>query len=94
MSWLQEIKEFNSHFEYERFTKYLVEKLSEHGLEEIEPQEYYHGKSPFGLNKDRWFRDCSSEDIWRLVPPDYPFKGFFKKVVYPLEGYKGSNLNK
>ena len=90
MNWLEEIKEFSSHSEYERFTKYLTERLSEEEIEEVEPKEYYHGKSSFGLDEDRWFKDCSSEDIWRLVPPDYPFKGFFEKVEYPLEGYQGN----
>jgi len=88
MSWLKEIKEFSSLSEYERFTDYLAGRLSEDELEEIEPKEYYHGKSPFGLNEDRWFKDRSSTDIWRLVPPDFPFKGFFEKVGYPLDGFK------
>lgn len=88
MSWLNEIKEFKSHSEYERFVKYLDDRLTENELSEIEPNEYYHGKSQHGLNDDRWFKDCSSEDVWRLVPPDFPFKGFFEKVNYPLEGYK------
>ena len=88
MNWLEEIKEFNTHSEYEKFIKYLTTRLIENEIEEIEPKEYYQGKSSFGLNKDRWFKDHLSEDIWRLVPPDYPFKGFFEKVIYPLDGYK------
>jgi hypothetical protein len=88
MNWLEEIKEFNSHSEYEKFIKYLAIRLIENEIEEIEPKEYYHGKNSFGLNKDRWFKDSLSKDIWRLVPPDYPFKGFFEKVKYPLDGYK------
>lgn len=88
MEWLQEIKEFSSITEYDRFIKYLSERLYEGEIEEIEPIEYYHGKKPWGENKDRWFKDCSSESVWRLVPPDFPFKGFFEKVVYPLDGYQ------
>jgi hypothetical protein len=90
MDWLEPITEFNSISEYKQFIQNLSKRLSENEIEEIEPIEYYHGKSPYGLNKDRWFRDCSSEDVWRLVPPDFPFKGFFDKVVYPLDGYKTS----
>lgn len=88
MSWLIEIKEFNSMSEYERFENYISQKLSEGEIKEIEPEEYYHGKSPYGLNYDRWFKDCSSDDVWRLIPPDYPFKGLFEKVEYPLKGFK------
>lgn len=88
MEWLQEIREFSSVIEYNRFNKYLFKKLSEGEIEELEPEEYFHGKNPWGENKDRWFKDCSSEGKWRLVPPDFPFKGFFEKIVYPLEGYQ------
>lgn len=91
MTWLEEINEFNSFSEYERFIEYLSKRISENEIEEIEPQEYYSGKSPYGLNNDRWFKDNSNNEIWRLVPPDFPFKGFFKKVIYPLEGYKKQN---
>lgn len=88
MDWLEEIKGFESQNEYERFLKYLSDRLAEGELKEVEPKEYFHGYNPWGMNRDRWFKDRSSEDIWRLVPPDFPFKGFFEKVVYPLDGYK------
>jgi len=88
MCWLKKIKEFTSYSEYERFAKYLADRLNEGEIEEIEPKEYYHGKSMLGINEDRWFKERSYGDIWRLVPPDYPFKGFFEKVEYPLDGYK------
>jgi hypothetical protein len=89
MNWLEEIKEFDSYLEYKRFINFLSARLNENEIEEIEPKEFYLGTSPYKLNRDRWFKDCSTEDLWRLVPPDYPFKGFFKKVIYPLDGYKG-----
>jgi hypothetical protein len=88
MEWLQEIKEFSSITEYDRFKKYLSERLSEGEIEEIEPKEYYQEKNLWGENKDRWFKDCSSKGVWRLVPPDFPFKGFFEKVFFPLDGYQ------
>ena len=94
MDWLKEIIEFSSNLEFESFESYLNKRLFENELEEIEPVEYYHGRSPFGLNKDRWFRESLNGDIWRLVPPDYPFKGFFEKVVYPLDNYKSKNITK
>lgn len=92
MSFLNEIKEFSSYSEFERFVEYLACRLSENEIEEIEPKEYYHGKSSFGLNGDRWFKESLSGDVWRLIPPDYPFKGFFENVIYPLEGYKERRL--
>lgn len=90
MEWLKEIEEFKSIIEYNKFVKYISDRLSEREIIEIEPKEYYHGKNLWGENKDRWFKDCSTNDLWRLVPPDFPFKGFFEKVIYPIEGYQES----
>jgi len=45
----------------------------------------------FSIKYDFPELDKSNNEIWRLVPPDFPFKGFFRKVVYPLDGYKKRN---
>ncbi len=29
----------------------------------------------------RWFCCCECGKIWRLIPPDYPFKGLWEPVV-------------
>ena len=28
----------------------------------------------------RWFEDVATNEIWRLVPPDFSFKGLWEKV--------------
>lgn len=80
MIMLHDIKEFNSPNEFNRFVKYVSGLLQEGKLEEVEPQTTYLGNDLSDVQKERWFKDKSSNDIWRLVPPDFPFKGLFKKV--------------
>lgn len=29
---------------------------------------------------ERWFKCADSDEVWRLVAPDPPFRGIFKKV--------------
>jgi hypothetical protein len=84
MDWLNEINKFESFSEYRRFVKYIADRISENEIEEIEPKEYFSGRVE-GLENDRWFKDKSSDDIWRLIPPDFPFQVFFRKVKYPLD---------
>jgi hypothetical protein len=84
--WVKEIKGVRSQNKYELFLKHLSDRLAQEELEEVKPREYFHGYNPCGINRDRWFADRSSGDIWSLVPPDFPFKGFFEKVLYPLDG--------
>lgn len=79
-SWLKEIIEFNSLYEFNMFEKYISDRLDEGEMEEIEPKFYFHGKSDHFKNDDRWFEDYASNEVWRLVPPDFPFKGFFQHV--------------
>jgi hypothetical protein len=28
----------------------------------------------------RWFEDRGTKEIWRLAPPDFPFRGLWEKV--------------
>ena len=76
--WLQEIDSFRSPDEFSRFKSYLADRLSEGEIIEIDPESpsFYHN-SP---EPERWFKDTSTKKKWRLVAPDFPFKGNFKKV--------------
>jgi hypothetical protein len=83
MDWLYEIEEFKSVSELDRFREYISDRVKEGELSEITPEEHYFGRNHF--SKDRWFRKADTDEVWRLVHPDFPFKGFFKKVKYPLD---------
>jgi hypothetical protein len=71
---MDEIEGFETPGEYERFRRFLVDQLAGGALREVEPiptGDLYpeHGQ--------RWFVETRSGERWRLIPPDYPFRGAF-----------------
>lgn len=32
------------------------------------------------ISGGRWFEDAETKEIWRLIPPDFPFRGLLEKV--------------
>lgn len=73
----EEIHGFNSLGEYNRFVKYIESQVSEKIAAEIEPDPNYGKGEIYG---GRWFRDLETDEIWRLIPPDIPFKGLWELV--------------
>jgi len=71
---LYEISEFESIMEFERFEKYINKFTEDKYLIEIAVQKYYAGF------KERWFLCPKCTNVWRLVYPDFPFKGIWEKV--------------
>jgi hypothetical protein len=71
-----EIHEFQSRGEYERFLKWIAEAIAEGELQEVPVVSRYAGATVFD---EHWYRAASGQ-TWRLVAPDYPFKGVFEKV--------------
>jgi hypothetical protein len=71
--YLEEIDEFFSITEFERFEKYIKKLLEDGELVEVEVLEKY-------LNfEQHWFECSVCKQKWRLVYPDFPFKGFWMK---------------
>jgi hypothetical protein len=71
-----EIRGFESPGEYERFRRWISEAITEGALREV----------PCGFqlccgnrSDEHWYRAASGQ-TWRLLAPDYPFKGVFEKV--------------
>jgi hypothetical protein len=71
-----EISGFGSPSEYERFLKWIAEAIVEGSLKEVPVESSYGGATVF---EEHWYRAASGQ-TWRLVAPDYPFKGVFEKV--------------
>ena len=68
---------FNSPGEYRRFCTYFEKQVaSGDALERTADPDYGKGMI-FG---GRWFEDRNTKEIWRLVPPDFPFRGLWEKV--------------
>ena len=76
MNW-QEIHGFSSPGEFTHFVTYIEHQVTEGIAEEIKPNDTYGKGEIYG---GRWFRDIDSGKIWRLVEPDFPFKGLWEQV--------------
>lgn len=71
---LEEINEFFSISEFERFQKYIEGLINDGKLIEIPVQKRYAGFP------EHWYKCKSCSQIWRLVYPDFPFKGLWNIV--------------
>jgi len=68
---------FNSPGEYRRFCTHIEKQVaSGDALERAVDPNYGKGMI-FG---GRWFEDRGTKQIWRLVPPDFLFRGLWEKV--------------
>jgi hypothetical protein len=74
----EEISDFQHMYEFNRFVEWMNEQVREKIAKEIAVQQPFIGKKTFG---EKWYQHAQSGQIWRLVWPDEPFRGLFKKVV-------------
>jgi hypothetical protein len=72
----EEIHGFASPGEFERFRQWLREAIDEGGLTEVDVAERYSGSTIF---HEQWLATPEGE-IWRVVDPDFPFRGVFLRV--------------
>jgi hypothetical protein len=86
-SW-EAIHGFQSPYEFERFVRWLESQLDGTGAVELPVSRRYAGSD---TTRERWFR-CEKDgeielyaerarSIWRLVEPDFPFRGVFGRVT-------------
>lgn len=73
----QEIHGFESPGEYARFERYIAEQVARGHAEELDADPEYGRGEVFG---GKWFKDTDTGEVWRLVPPDFPFKGIWEPV--------------
>ena len=73
----EEIDSFVLPSEFERFVQYIEGQVKAGYAKEIDP---YRDYAPGELYGSRWFEDVDSGEVWRLVPPDFPFKGTWEPV--------------
>jgi hypothetical protein len=69
----ERINGFYSIYEFEKFQDYINGLIKDGELIEIPVKEKY-----FEF-KEQWFQCTKYKHIWRLVYPDFPFKGLWKK---------------
>ena len=73
----EEIHGFSSPAEYQQFVFYIESQVSAGYAEEVPADRDYGYGEIYG---GRWFRDIETAEIWRLVPPDFPFKGLWEPL--------------
>ena len=72
-----EIHGFESPGEYDRFVRDIEDQVSAGIARERDVDPQYGKGMIFG---GRWFEDTESHEVWRLVAPDFPFRGLWEVV--------------
>jgi hypothetical protein len=73
----EEIRGFTSPGEYQRFVRYIEGLVSSGYVEEVPVDPAY---GPGLIYGGRWFANKNTGQIWRLVEPDFPFKGLWEQI--------------
>jgi len=73
----EEIHGFTSPGEYTRFVRYLEGQVAAGQALEVPVDLDYGSGEIYG---GRWFQDVETGSVWRLIPPDPPFRGLWEPV--------------
>lgn len=73
----EEIHGFVSPGEYKKFCAYIADQVAAGIAQERALDPNYKKGEIFG---GRWFEDAETKEVWRLVPPDFPFRGLLERV--------------
>ena len=68
---------FDSLSEFKRFAEFIETQVRE-GIAAERPADPNYGKGE--VYGGRWFEEIDTGQIWRLVEPDFPFRGLWEKV--------------
>jgi hypothetical protein len=73
---LEKIDQFRSPQEFLRFENWIAGEIGSGAASETPVLHYFAGEN----FQERWFEFHSANEVWRLVYPDGPFKGYWGKV--------------
>ncbi len=73
----REIHGFNSPYEFNKFIFLIEDMVAKKTVEEIAIDLEYSKGEIYG---GRWFINKANGEKWRLVSPDFPFKGLWEKI--------------
>ncbi len=72
-----ELRGFLSPLHYDSFLKDIESQLRSGLICEVRVDPDY---GPGEIYGGRWFKKNDTGEIWRLVPPDFPFRGLWEPV--------------
>jgi hypothetical protein len=72
---LEEIQGFDSLQHFMEFCRTIEDSITKHELTPV-PVEQPYGSVMF---EETWYRTAAGQ-VWRLVSPEFPFKGVFERV--------------
>ncbi len=72
---LERVNGFHSIGEFERLQGYINELIKQEYLEEVPVEKKYAGFP------EQWYKCPRCQQLWRLVHPDFPFKGIWDNVT-------------
>ena len=75
---IDEIHGFQSLRDFSNFSLQLEALVSAGFLTEVTVDANYGRGEIYG---GRWFRRANEDATWRLVPPDFPFRGLWEPIV-------------
>ncbi|MDR3734945.1 MAG: hypothetical protein P4L10_05330 [Acidobacteriaceae bacterium] len=73
----EQIQGFKSLGEYERFVVYIEQQVADGFAREVAAHPLYGKGMIFG---GRWFENANTKEVWRLIAPDFPFKGLWEHI--------------
>lgn len=79
----EEIHGFASPGEHERFVHYIEQQVAAGLACELPADPLYSKGMIYG---GRWFQDIDSGAVWRLIAPDFPFRGLWEPVEPNIGG--------
>jgi hypothetical protein len=74
----EEIQEFVSPGEFLRFKAWLEETIAAGLLRRVSVEEGYTGSDQWD---EQWVMCCECGQKWRIVAPEFPFKGVFVRIA-------------
>ncbi|NRG46586.1 hypothetical protein HRF87_17685 [Bacillus sp. CRN 9] len=74
---LEEINKLNSLNEFERFLIYIDNLVRDNDLVETPVESKYGGST---MLQEKWYKCVGCNRKWRLVYPEFPFRGLWKEV--------------
>ena len=73
----QQVTAFKSSAEYRELLAFLTAEVEKGVAQSLPVERPYSGSTLFD---EHWFRNLQTDETWRIIGPDPPYRGTFKRV--------------